>query len=259
MVSPLLHDCNLIVYHNTQIFSHCAQMFKEELSPVMRKLITFLILVTLHITINVKLNICLINLASILLFINYDKVHENNLNKNIAGYENLRQLNTPRLVTIIGIKWRFAMKLITFLILVTLNITINTINVKLNIWLINLASILLFINCDKVHKSNFNKNVAGYENLRQLNTPRLVTIIGRKCCFASSYLHHIFFIVMELCLMTLLTVVFVVAEELWHTAILTCCLLLGHCCWAYWANWTAVCWFSAARICILKGTFIEIK
>ena len=124
MVSPLLHDCNLIVYHNTQIFSHCAQMFKEELSPVMR---------TLHITINMKLNICLINLASILLFINYDKVHENNLNKNIAGYENLKQLNTPRLVTIIGIKCRFAMALITFLILVTLNITINTINVKLNI------------------------------------------------------------------------------------------------------------------------------
>ena len=65
-------------------------MFKEELSPVMRKLITFLILVTLHITINMKLNISLINLASILLFINYDKVHKNNLNKYIAGYENLK-------------------------------------------------------------------------------------------------------------------------------------------------------------------------
>ena len=133
MVSPLLLYCNLIVYHNTQIFSHCAQMFKEELSPVMRKLITFLILVTLHITINMKLNICIINLASILLFINYDKVHENNLNKNIAGYENLRQLNTPRLVTFIGRKCRFAMALITFLIYVTLNITINIIKVKLNI------------------------------------------------------------------------------------------------------------------------------
>ena len=33
---------------------------------------------------------------------------------------------------------------------------------------------------------------------------------------------------------------------------LTCSVLPGYCCSAYCLNWIAVCWFSAARICILQ-------